>query len=394
MRNASKLALAALLAFGLAAPAFAQEKAPIRIGAILPMSGFVASMGSLFKAGIVAGVDEVNAAGGINGSKLELVVQDDRLVPAESVLLFRKLASEGAFAVLGPVSSSSWENVAPLAPRMKLPAISFTFTFKEDVANNDWTLRISPDERTMIPEALKEFVTLHPNVKKVVVAADTKEASSAGAMKHFSKAAKDLGLTVLDEIAFQTQTTDFSPIVVKIKSLQPDAILSGGLAPTILGLLRELQSQKIELPLLNNAMIWPGGFPHVASQFGDRVYTIGFSTNETTANMKHNGYLERLNAMLANEAGVPKPANPGNSVMGYQAVKILADMMRRNGIDGTTRPDDARARLSKAFTAFTAFDDIYAIKIDKERNGYVPAHLLRLDPQAKQWRYAVPQGRP
>jgi len=66
--------LGALLVWLVAAPAAAQQKPPIKVGTILPMTGPVASMGLMFRTGIDVAVEEINAKGGINGSKVELKV--------------------------------------------------------------------------------------------------------------------------------------------------------------------------------------------------------------------------------------------------------------------------------------------------------------------------------
>ncbi|MSQ19016.1 MAG: amino acid ABC transporter substrate-binding protein [Betaproteobacteria bacterium] len=232
------------------------------------------------RTGIDIAVDSINAQGGVNGSRIELVVEDDKFTPQESVLMFRKHAGQGVVVVLGPISSSSWENVSPLAPRISLPVISFTFTFKEGVPNGEWAMGVSPDERTMLPEAFDEFVKLHPNVKKVVIAADIKQASGAAAIPIFQAAAKKHGVQVLDVIEFETATTDFAPIITRAKSKTPDAILSAGVPPSVIAMTRELGSQKVDVPLFNNGMIWPGAFPQAAGPGFEKIYTVVFSTNE------------------------------------------------------------------------------------------------------------------
>src|SRR5690606_27055294 len=85
------LAAVCVAVLAMAAPATAAEKPPIKLGAILPMTGFLAAYGEIFHIGMQMGVDDVNAAGGVNGSKIELQVEDDQLNPQQSVLLYRKL---------------------------------------------------------------------------------------------------------------------------------------------------------------------------------------------------------------------------------------------------------------------------------------------------------------
>jgi len=385
-------AMAAMLATG-SAPALAQQKPTIKLGAILPTSGVIASSGLMFRTGIELGVEEVNAAGGVNGSLIELLVEDDKAAPQESVLVYRKLAGGPAVAAIGPITSSSWENVVPISDRVKLPVMSFTFTFKEGVPHTPYSIGISPDERTMIPEAMAEFVKLYPNVKKVVIAGDVQQASGAAANKLFAQEAKKHNIQVLETIEFQSTTTDFSPIAIKIKSHNPDAVLSAALPPGMVNLLRELQGQRVDVPIFNNGMIWPGAFPAIAGPSAGKVYTLGFSTNEKTAkNAKHDKYAERFIQRLTGNSAMPQPPSVGNSVLGYEGVLIIADILKQKGMDGNTPTDKARDAIKDGFAALKGWNDIYDLKINNERNGYVPAHLLRVDTDRKIWVYAVPEG--
>jgi branched-chain amino acid transport system substrate-binding protein len=390
-KNALLTLAAAVLALHVA-PAAAQQKPPIKVGAILPMTGPLGAAGLMFRTGIDIAVEEINSRGGVNGSPVELIVEDDKINPTESVLMFRKHAGQGVVAVLGPISSSSWENVSPLAPRLSLPAISFTFTYMEGVPNSAWTLGVSPDERTMLPEAVDEFVRLQPDVKKVVIAADVKQASGAAAIPIFRSAAARHGIQVLDVIEFETQTIDFAPIVTRIRSFSPDAIFSAGIPSSVIAMLRELASQKFQVPVLNSALIWPGAFPQASGPGFEQVYSAGFSTNEPLkGNPKHNAYIEAFLAKLRGNPQMPQPPNPGNSVVGHEAMLMLADIMARKGIDGTTDPTRARSLVKEGLGETKSFSNIFDVKIDDARNGYVRAHLLKVDVPSKQWVYGLPE---
>ena len=387
LRKFGMVVLGLLLGAGAAAAA---DKPTIKVGAILPMTGLLGSTGLMFRTGIDIAVEEINAKGGVNGSKIELMVEDDKLVPQESVLGYRKLAGSAAVAALGPISSSSWENVSPIAPRVGLPAISFTFTYKEGVPNSDWTIGVSPDERTMLPEAIAEFVKLYPNVKRVVVAPDVQQASGAMAAPIFQAEAKKHGIEVLDVVEFQSSTTDFAPIVTRIRGHNPDAVWSAAIIPGLIAMLHEMQSQKMDPVVLNDGMIWPGAFPQVAGPSGAKVYTLGFSTNEPLkSNEKHNRYIENFQAKLKGNSAMPQPPNPGNSVMGYEAMYLLASIMERKKIDGTTDPAKARAAIKDGMAETKEYKHIFDIKIDKDRNAYIRAHLLKDDPASKEWKYAL-----
>jgi len=227
----------------------------------------------------------------------------------------------------------------------------------------------------------------------VVIAGDVQQASGAAAIKLFQAEARKHNIQVLDTLEFQSTTTDFSPIAIKIKGANPDAVLSAALPPGMVNLLRELQGQRVDVPIFNNGMIWPGAFPAVAGPAAGKVHTLGFSTNERLMkNEKHNRYSERFIQRLTGNPALPQPPSVGNSVLGYEGVHIIADILRKKGMDGTTPTDRAREAIKDGFAQLKGWDNIYDLKINQERNGYVRAHLLRVDTERKMWVYAVPEG--
>ncbi|HEX7007922.1 MAG TPA: ABC transporter substrate-binding protein [Alphaproteobacteria bacterium] len=383
-------ALAAVCAavLAMAAPATAAEKPPIKLGAILPMTGFLAAYGEIFNIGMQMGVEDVNAAGGVNGSKIELQVEDDQLNPQQSVLLYRKLVNDGAVAVLGPVSGTSWENVAPIAKQMKMPAINYT-ALKPGISAKPWAVRIHPPDDTMIPEGVAEFVKAFPNVKKIVIAGDTKEASGAAGVEEFKKAAAKHKLEVLDVVEYQTRTTDFSPIVIKIRGLEPDAVFVSSLTPTSLPLFKEMEVQGFDKPVVNTALIWSGPFVTIVGSAGKNVYTFGFNTNEPTGDELHDSFVSRF-LKLSQATKLAQPVNSGNATMPYVSVKLVADLMRKEGIDGNTDVQEARNKISEALSKLKEFRDIHKITMRETGDGHIQTHLLKADVEKKIWTYVLP----
>src|SRR3989440_828888 len=104
----------------------AAESDPITIGAVLPLTGEAAHWGIPARTGAELAVHEINAAGGIGGRSLALVVGDDRCNPAEGVLAFNTImaSAKPPVAVLGAVCSSVTLALAPLAESRKVVLIS------------------------------------------------------------------------------------------------------------------------------------------------------------------------------------------------------------------------------------------------------------------------------
>ena len=109
------------------------------------------------------------------------------------------------------------------------------------------------------------------------------EASGAAGIEEFTKAAKANGLTILDTVEYQTRTADFAPIVAKIRGLNPQAVFSCSLVPTTLPLVKEMETQGFDKPLLDCGLVGAGNFIHAVGSAGKIVHSMGFATNEPDA---------------------------------------------------------------------------------------------------------------
>jgi len=387
-----RILFAACIACCIAAgTALAQSgKPPLKIGVILPLTGFAASYGEMYRVAFNLAADDINKAGGINGSRLELMIHDDQMAPAQSALLFRKAVTEGAVAVLGPISGGSWETVAPLANAQKMPTLNWT-ALKPGVSKKPYALRIHPADDTMVAEGVAEFRKKFPNVKKIVIAGDLKEASGASGVEEFRKAAQAQKLELVDVVGFETRTTDFSPVAIKIRGLAPDAVFLSAFVPNTLGLLKELESQGFQRPVFVNALIWAGAFPQVAGSLGKNVFTIGFNTNEPAAEMKGQPeFVARYVRAAAEGTKLPQPANVANTTLAYDAMMLLAQAMRERKIDGSADVQQARDGIMQSLSGIKAYQGFNSLTMRDTGDGHIQSHLLEVDTANKIWKYSLP----
>ncbi|MBC7380199.1 MAG: ABC transporter substrate-binding protein, partial [Burkholderiaceae bacterium] len=333
---------------------------------------------------------DINVSGGNNGRPLEITVEFDQFQAPQSVLLLRKLYANNAVTVLGPLTGTSWESVAPLANQMKLPAICWT-ALKSGVSARPYALRIHPPNDTLLVEGLAEFKKLYPNVRRVAIAGDEQEATGAEAIQLYSQAAKDLGMTVVTTTSFQTRTTDFSAVAIAIRSANPDALLSSGLNAPTLGLLKELETQGFDKLVFCDASVWAGGFIPTGGTAGKNVHTVGFSTNEPRpGDARYNSFVERYLKRSAETTNLPQPANVCNTSLAYDAVVLLADILRKGGVGATTTTEQMREIVKNGLQSMQRWDGINKVALRKSGDGHIQGNLLKADIQQKIWRFALP----
>ena len=115
----------------------------ILIGEYGSLTGDKATFGISTKNGIDMAVDEINAAGGVLGKKVRVIVEDDRGEPAEAKTVVTKLITkDNVVAVLGEVASSNSKAAAPVAQQYMRPMISPSSTDVEVTQKGDYIFRV------------------------------------------------------------------------------------------------------------------------------------------------------------------------------------------------------------------------------------------------------------
>lgn len=388
--------LTAVLAAGFALVVFhgaaAQDKPPIKIAHTGPLSGILAATGKLQAIAIDLGVADVNAAGGVNGSKIVILRYDDGLKPDEGVLRIRDAMAADAVCIIGPISGTQWETAAPLLNHLKFPGFNLNAS-KAGINKRPWALRMAVPDDTGLPEGFAEFAKKYPTMKKIVVMGDVREASGRAAVDAWTVIAKNGGLTVLDQVTFTSGQSDFSPIAIKLKELNPDGILASVLYPDAVRLAHEMQVQGIRVPLLANGLMWPGTLPQTLSKTigadASFWHTTGYATNEwSNGNAElYKKFVERYSAEVMKDPGMSQfpPVNVANSSLGYDVVFLIADIMRRKGIDGNTPVAEARQKMMEGMMETKEFKGTSDYKIRDTGDGYVPTHALEIDPKRSEW---------
>ncbi len=388
---------AALAVVMMTCAAQAQSKPPIKVVHTAPLTGQLGSVGKLQGIAIDIAVDDVNKAGGINGSMIEIVRVDDQLRPDQGVLRVREAASSGAIATLGPLSGGQWETAYPTFNQLKIPAINMNSS-KSGIKARPYGTRLNTPDDVLLPKGLDAFITLFPNTKKVAVMADIRDSAGKAALDLWQQIAKAKGLEVVGTIEFTSGASDFSPMAIRLKDLKPDAVLAAILSGDAARFARELQIQNVTTPIMNTQVVYPGVFPQVAvKSVGEQAkqwYTVGQASNDMATGdaAKYKSFVTRYNAAIAKDEQLNQfqPPNVSNAALGYDAVIILADAARKAGIDGNTPIADARTKLMEGINATKTYKGLNAISFNADGDGNSPVGILQVDPATSTWKFVTP----
>ncbi|HEX3112808.1 MAG TPA: ABC transporter substrate-binding protein, partial [Candidatus Eisenbacteria bacterium] len=144
IRSLRPLSLAALLVAAIALMAgCAKQSNEIVIGEYGSLTGTTATFGISSKNGIELYLDNLNAAGGIGGTKVKVIVEDDQSKPEEAATAVNKLVDQdGVIAVLGEVASSRSMAAAPICQQSGVPMISPSSTNPKVTEIGDYIFRV------------------------------------------------------------------------------------------------------------------------------------------------------------------------------------------------------------------------------------------------------------
>ena len=325
MRSYSKGLLAVavlLLAVVLCGGALAADG--IKVGVLLPLTGAQAKFGEIEKRSYEMAAQEINAKGGANGKKIELLFEDDTGKPDVGRSGVEKLISREKVSVItGGYSSSVTAAAAPVAQQFKVPFVICTGS-ADDITEKryDYIFRINP-AASEYPQSVESF--LKEVAKDVKTAALLYENSSFGqsSSKSFEEDAKRLGLKILVKEGYQAGAIDFKPILTKVKAANPDMIYMVSYVMDASLLMRQSKELRI-----NPKMFVGGGagftLPEFAKSAGDAADGV-FSATLWIETLPFPGAKEYFN----NYKKKYGDETEYHGAEAYAAMYVVADALKR-----------------------------------------------------------------
>lgn len=215
--------LGATLAAGTATgAALAQDT--IKIGIIQPLTGSVAYNGNSAVQGAQLALEEINAAGGVLGKKIELVVEDGQCKPANSVNAAEKLIQrDKVAAILGAFCSSATLAVMPVTQAAKVPHITGVSSAAHlTEKGNTWFFRATETD-ALLAKSFSEILVKQLKLKKVAYIG-VNDDFGRGAVAEFEKNMSALGATTVMKEYFEHGTSDFYTLLTKLKTSGADGV--------------------------------------------------------------------------------------------------------------------------------------------------------------------------
>ncbi len=361
-----KRILLPLLAAGLLLLAScAKQSDAIKVGEYASLTGKEAGFGQTSHHGVVLAIEEINAAGGVLGKKLELAYEDNQTKAGESATAVKKLLSrEKVIALIGEVSSGRSLEAAPIAQAAKIPMIAPAATNPKVTETGDYIFRvcfIDPFQGTV----MAKFALADLKAKKVAIISSVSNAYSVGLAKFFTETFTKGGGAVALEQKYSEGDKDFRAQLTAVKAAGVEAIFVPGYYTESALIVRQARDLGITVPFIGGDGWEDEQLLKIA---GDALNGCYYSTHFSPENTdpavgKFVGkYKTRWNGEI-----------PGAfSALGYDAVYVLADALKRAGTTDGAKLRDALA-ATKDFAGASG-----VTTIDQDRNATKPATIIAI----------------
>ncbi|VWX61862.1 Extracellular ligand-binding receptor [Burkholderiales bacterium 8X] len=256
---------------------FSQDKPPVKVGAVLSMSGAAAVFGIPERDTLNALIKEYG--GSMDGRKVDFVFCDDKTNPTEAARCVTQLINdEKVVAIVGPGTGGGILAAGPVAQRLQVPLLGPAGTVAITDKNNafyPWIFRIAPNDTAGMESIWKQVV--RNGAKKVAVVYQEDAYGKFGA-EFAQKLSKDLGFTIVESVGVPYTATDLTPQVTKFRNAGADAIFMQ-LSVTSLGasFLKAVNEVGLKVPVYANSGLAQKGFIDAAGPMGEgvRVLSIG-----------------------------------------------------------------------------------------------------------------------
>jgi branched-chain amino acid transport system substrate-binding protein len=224
---------------------------PIRIGMAAPLTGNGASFGISQRDGVQLAMEEINAAGGVGGRQIELLIEDTKTEPPVAVTAVNKLIYQQKVPVLiGSAASLDVPAYMEMLEKAQIPEILPVAVLPKITESNlKWTFRNAMNDK-LAAAKMAEFAYNTLGARKVALLIEDSAFGATGL--RFAERLKELGVEALTVERFKRGDLDFSPQLIKIRSLGATHIQFWGYYADYAQVARKLKELNMKVQLMGN----------------------------------------------------------------------------------------------------------------------------------------------
>lgn len=359
------LVVATALAFSCSSQPKTANHATIEIGFFGDLTGPTFNFGLSAKNGVLMAADEINQAGGINGQKIDIVIEDDKGSPEEAAVAAGRLIDRyKTVAIIGAGASGNSLAAAPKAQAARVPLIAPSSTNPAVTQAGDYIFRACFIDAFQ-GEVMAKFVVNTLKARRAAILLDFNSPYSRGLTEFFELSLAKLGGELVAKQTYSQGDADFRGQLSAIKAANPEVIYIPGYYGDVAIIARQARQLGLTVPLLG-ADGWDA--PELWELGGDAL-NGSFISNHYSADDPAEPIKRFVQAYRQRYGNLTPDAH---AALAYDALRFLADAIQKAGLGDGPKLRDALA-ATRNFPGVTG-----VISMDGERNAVKPGVILRL----------------
>jgi branched-chain amino acid transport system substrate-binding protein len=222
-----------------------------KIGAVFAVTGRNAPLGEPEKYTALMLEKQINDAGGINGHKVDIIVEDTASDETQCVTLAKKLIDDKVSVIVGPTSTGESLALVKTMTDEKIPLVSCAASYKivQPIADRYWVFK-TPQSDTLAADEIFAYAQKQ-GITKVAIICDNSGYGKNGEEALGLEASK-FGMTIVTKESYGPSDTDMTSQLTKIKGTDAQAIICWGTNPGPAVIAKNVKTLDIKLPLFNS----------------------------------------------------------------------------------------------------------------------------------------------
>lgn len=333
MKSLLSLRSLAALAFGALLSISASAQSTLRIGFHAPLTGPAASDGKTALQGAELAVEQINAAGGVNGKKIELVVADDQTQAQQAIPLANKFIGDGIKAVVSGSYSGPTRAAAGVFQNAKIPYISAYAIHPDITRTGNYVFRtgIMGEVQGKAAAKLIADVMKKKRVTLLSLNNDFGQALAAG----LKEVAPKMGLTIVSEYSYGMADRQFGSLVASVKKDDPEVLYVSGYFFNGGPLVAQLRAAGVTAPIVGTEGFDTMNFISVAKDAAEGVL-ITTSLDRDTTQPSMRKFVDDYKKKYGVGAEMVAAST-------HTAINVMAEAMKKAGGDDPAKIRDAIA---------------------------------------------------
>lgn len=290
-----------------------------KIGFTAALTGGAAAYGKSEEEGVRLAVEEINKKGDF---PIDLLVEDTKAVPADSMNATKKLIQEKVSMIIGPMTSNEAKAAGPIIQNAKVPSLEISVTAENITDIGDCIFRNSVPESKNIPQTVKKTRKLLGYKTAAILYAHDNE-QHVTAQKYFQKTMEEEGVQVIDVETFGSKDSEYSAQLTNIQHKSPDVIVVCSYYQEGSRILKKMREMGMDQPVLgDNGFVSPE-LGKMAGAAADNVYV----SSMWSADRKD----EKVQKFVENYTKAYGRAPDQFAASAYDGVYMAMDAMQRAG---------------------------------------------------------------